>query len=206
MKLVFCILLSTIILGCDDLSSLSEPTLVYGIESEDVSDSDIIIVAKRFSEFPNSMFSKVTYDLNRKEILFSNGVPDEGVLNYLSTNRGEFVIGGESEFDKWILNKHISDVGIKEEAEQIYLLMRLTEEGGDILLEKSRNKLGRLVVMKVDGETIMQAQITGPIGMNFKVTTGGKSLEEVKKLAALIRYGSISQSLVLKRRANKIDS
>ena len=198
MKFILIIFLSFLMFGCDDIKHLSESDVVYEIESIGTNTSDINILVARMSEYQSSLFSKVEYVRDKNEIVFSKGAPDENIVKYMSTRHGKFSIGGENEFNTWISNKHISNVAVSIQNEQVFLDLALNDEGAKIMAAKTRVNIGKKIVAKLDGKILMRAIITQKLGQYFRISTGSESPAEMLKISTLLKYGNINNPIVLR--------
>lgn len=147
--------------------------------SVDSSDPDVVLQAEsvlttRFERRLPRILSTLETEVAGPEIAlhFINGAPDREVIERLCCTEGRitaYILDGGERQD-WLTNSDVADTdaGLSDGVQVVYI--QLNDEAGAKTLELTRNNIGKVAVVELDGVVLQSATIRSEFSTLFQLT------------------------------------
>jgi preprotein translocase subunit SecD len=153
------------------------------------------VLAARFDAFRPSPFSSSTFDVKGSKVRFTfkNGAPEPKVLEYLYTTLGSLQarLTAERLQRPWFTDRDVARAVVAYRDSMRVLRVRLTPEAGERLLRLTSANVGESMTLTLDGETLMEARISGAFGRDFEVAGPELDPELYLALGVVLSTGAL---------------
>lgn len=198
---LFPIVVAAVLVGCDDLSHLRDESQTLVVEVNDPKDAQTAsrVLISRFREFPPSMFSSIRSDTTDRTIRFTfeRGAPRPETLKFMTTNRGVLIAQARSGAI-WFRERDIVEAAVVNVDGAFQLTLNLTDEAGARLDRLSRQNVGEIVTITLDGLELTTARVQAPLGKRLAISTA-REPRALLQIAALLRHGPLPEGVRITR-------
>lgn len=196
-SLAMIVLVVYLVFESDDLDYIHTNPITYKIESN-INSSDAAILKERLTNILPSRYSRVFIDIENSKITFLRGYPNEDMITFVSQQKGDVRVTPKGSHSIWLNNSHIERVNATT---NIYgtesLAILLTQEGGTLLYDRTKNGFKDPIILRIDDEIISESTTSSPLGIaiTIPVIDGFDS----EHYALLMNTGPLSHSIKLKK-------
>jgi hypothetical protein len=197
-----CLVLCAVLNGC---TTEPDAHLALTVETDDpahVVEVERVLLA-RFESLRPSLLASVDSSITGSTLHFSFRwwVPDWEQLEPVYSTPGRLRASLAGEIRPAFTHDDIRDVVVTYSNSQPALRLRLTAEAGERLTRLTSRNVGAVMAMKLDGETLVEAQVNGVLGTSLEVA--GMGIDEAKSLSVILNAGAFPEGVTTRLAVSK---
>jgi len=183
--------------GCDDFSHLGNPPQTLVVQVNDPKDVQTAtrVLMSRFGQYRPSIFSSMRSEATDRTIRFTfeRGAPRPDALTFMTTNRGILVARTQSGAI-WFQERDVVDAVATYRDGTAQLALMLSDEAGARVDKLSRQSVGEIVTVTLDGLELTSARVQEPLGKRLTVSVS-RDPSALVAITYLLRSGPLPEGV-----------